>query len=49
MLITRHPVDFPYTMAELEALFACARAHDVEQGERYDARSAAWGRRRWGM
>jgi hypothetical protein len=41
MLTTRHPVDFAYTRPELEALFRCARAHDVEQGGRYDARSAA--------
>ena len=41
MLTTRHPVDFPYTRPELEALFRHARAHDVEQGGRYDARSAA--------
>jgi hypothetical protein len=38
---TRHAVDFAYTPAELEALFAYARTHDVEQGGRYDARSAA--------
>ena len=49
MLTTRHPVDFPSTTAELEALFACARAHDVEQGGHDDARSAAWDRRRWDM
>ena len=41
MLTTRHPVDFPYTRQELEALFRYARTHDVEQGGRYDARSAA--------
>jgi hypothetical protein len=41
MLTTRHPVDFPYTRAELEALFRYANEHDVEQGGRYDARSAA--------
>jgi hypothetical protein len=41
MLTTRHAVDFPYTRPELEALFRYARAHDVEQGGRYDARSAA--------
>jgi hypothetical protein len=41
MLTTRYPVNFPYTRAELEALLAYARAHDVEQGGRYDARSAA--------
>jgi hypothetical protein len=40
MLSTRHPVDFPYTSAELEALFQYACAHDVEQVGRYDARSA---------
>jgi hypothetical protein len=38
---TRHPVDFPYTRPELEALFRYAHAHDVEQGGYYDARSAA--------
>jgi hypothetical protein len=41
MLTSRHPVDFAYTRPELEALFRYARAHDVEQGGRYDARSAA--------
>lgn len=41
MLTTRHPVDFPYTRQELEALFRYARTHDVEQGGRYDVRSAA--------
>jgi len=40
MLTTRHPVDFAYTRQELEALFQYARAHDVEAGGRYDARSA---------
>lgn len=41
MITTRHPVEFPYTRPELEALFRDARDHDVEQGGRYDARSAA--------
>jgi hypothetical protein len=41
MLTTPHPVDFPYTRLELEALFQYARAHDVENGGRYDARAAA--------
>ena len=41
MLTTRHPVDFLYTRPELEALFRYARAHDVERGGCYDARSAA--------
>jgi hypothetical protein len=41
MLSTRHAVDFAYTRPELEALFRYARAHDVEKGGRYDARSAA--------
>jgi hypothetical protein len=41
MLTTRHPVDFHYTWPELDALFRYAHAHDVEQGGRYDARSAA--------
>jgi hypothetical protein len=40
MLTTRHPVDFPYTRPELDALFQYARDHDVEKGGRYDARSA---------
>ena len=40
MLTTRHAVDFPYTRPELDALFQYARDHDVEQGGRYDARSA---------
>jgi hypothetical protein len=42
MLTTRHPVDFPYTRPEQEALFAQARAEDVDQGGRYDARSHHW-------
>jgi hypothetical protein len=41
MLTTRHPVDFPYTRQELEALFRLANEQDVEKGGRYDARSAA--------
>jgi hypothetical protein len=41
MLTTRHPVDFAYTRQELLALFRYARAHDVERGGRYDARSSA--------
>jgi hypothetical protein len=41
MLTTRHPVDFPYTAAELQTLFCYARAHDVERGGHYDACSAA--------
>lgn len=41
MLTTRHPVDFPYTRLELEALFRYAREHDVEKGGHYDAHSAA--------
>ena len=41
MLTTRHPVDFAYTTQELQALFRYAHDHDVEQGGRYDARSAA--------
>jgi hypothetical protein len=40
MLTTRHPVDFPYTRQELDALFQYARDHDVERGGRYDARGA---------
>lgn len=41
MLTTHHPVDFVYSRPELDALFRYARAHDVEKGGRYDARSAA--------
>jgi len=41
MLTTRHAVDFAYTRQELDALFAYAREHDVENGGTYDARSAA--------
>jgi hypothetical protein len=41
MLTTRQPVDFPYTRPELDALFHYARAHAVENGGHYDARSAA--------
>jgi hypothetical protein len=37
----RHPVVFPYTRQELEALFRLAKEQDVEQGGRYDARSGA--------
>ena len=40
LLTTRHPVDFPDTRAELEALFGYAHEHDVEKGGRYDARAA---------
>jgi hypothetical protein len=40
MLTTHHAVDFAYTRPELAALFRYARAHDVEWGGRYDARSA---------
>jgi hypothetical protein len=32
MNTTRHPVDFPYTRAELDALFHYARAHDGPPG-----------------
>jgi hypothetical protein len=39
MLTTHHAVDFAVTRQELDAL--CRYAHDVEQGGRYDARSAA--------
>jgi hypothetical protein len=38
---TRQTVEFQYTRQELEALFELARQEDVEQGGRYDARSAA--------
>jgi hypothetical protein len=41
MLTTRHPVDFPYTLQELQGLFRIANEEDVEKGGRYDARSAA--------
>lgn len=41
MLTTHHPVDFAYTLPELEALFRYAREHDVEKGGCYDARAAA--------
>jgi hypothetical protein len=41
MMTTRHAVEFAYTGPELATLFAYARAHDVEQGGRYDTRSAA--------
>jgi hypothetical protein len=41
MLTTRHPVDFPYSRQELDALFRYANDHDVDKGGRYDARSAA--------
>jgi hypothetical protein len=40
-MTTRHPVDFADTIQELQALFRYAHDHDVEQGGRYDARSAA--------
>lgn len=41
MRTTRHPVDFPDTSQELQALFRDAHEHDVEKGGHYDARSAA--------
>jgi hypothetical protein len=41
VLATHHLVDFADTDQELQALFRYAHAHDVEQGGRYDARSAA--------
>jgi hypothetical protein len=41
MLTMRYLVDVTYTCPELDALFRYAREHDVEQGGRYDARSAA--------
>jgi hypothetical protein len=40
-MATRHPVDFAYTDQELQALFRYAHDHDVENGSRYAARSAA--------
>jgi hypothetical protein len=41
MLTTRHPIEFPYTRQELNALFQLANQEDMEKGGRYDARSAA--------
>jgi hypothetical protein len=41
MLTVRYAVDFSYTRQDLDALIRCAGAHDVEQGGRHDARSAA--------
>lgn len=35
----RHPVDFPYTRQELDALFNRALKEDVTHGGQYDARS----------
>jgi hypothetical protein len=46
---TLHRLDFPYTRAELEALFQRGRAHGVERGVHYDARSATWSYRPWAM
>jgi hypothetical protein len=40
MLSTHHAVDFSYTRPEQEVLFRVAREQDVDQGGRYDARSA---------
>lgn len=36
-----HSVDFAYTKKEMFGLFALANKEDVENGGRYDARSAA--------
>lgn len=36
-----HAMNFPYTRPELDALFRYVHEHDVENGGRYDARSAA--------
>lgn len=41
MQTTKHRFDFSYTPDELQALFALARQQDVDDGGRYDARSAA--------
>src|SRR5919106_2852981 len=41
MLTTRHPVDFPYTRPELEALFQTAYAQDQALGGRSGVRPAA--------
>jgi hypothetical protein len=38
---TKHPVDFRYTRAQLLQLFTLADQEDVEEGGRYDVRSAA--------
>ena len=40
-MTTRHPIDFAYTPQELQVLFRVARDAAVEQGGRYDVRSAA--------
>jgi hypothetical protein len=40
-MAARHPVDFAYTLQELQALFRYACEHDVDKGGHYDARSAA--------
>ena len=37
----RHRVDLPYSPDDLQRLFTTAQREDVEQGGRYDARSAA--------
>jgi len=41
MRTTKHRVDLHYSESDLQALFALARHEDVEEGGRYDARSAA--------
>jgi hypothetical protein len=41
MRTTQHTVAFSYTRPELDGIFRLAHAEDVEQGGRYDARSAA--------
>jgi hypothetical protein len=41
MKTTMYAVEFRYSRADLNALFACANQEDVERGGRYDARSAA--------
>ena len=41
MKTTRHLVDLHYSHRQLQALFTIAQQYDVENGGRYDARSAA--------
>lgn len=41
MNTTTHAVTLRYTETEIHTIFATANAEDVEQGGRYDARSAA--------
>jgi hypothetical protein len=41
MPLTKHGAQFPYARQELIALFTCASQDEVEQGGRYEVRSAA--------